>query len=362
VLGEGAALLPDEQKTVCVHLTLLAHPPHHRPQQHTHRYAPEVNIKLCTPVQEGEGKGEAPAPAPAPPVAGAQPNAALTRRLTGPGGRAPRPAWHAKAVTSLAEAAAPHPTIPAPSPSLAPLPPPAVNSRPHVVIMGDSHAVHWLPALYAAGRAAGWAVSGLTKSSCLPANVTVELVSRGAAGRPYTECRAWVDKAVAWLVRARPAAVILSCSPKYNLPGLDRNASRPNLGEGVVHVVRALARAGIPALAIKHTPFRVEAVPACLAGATARGLDTAGAIAACTVRAEDALPTYEGALTEAAAQFDGLRLLDFDDVFVDARGQCPPIIGNVIVHRDAHHMTASFSQTLAPALARRLSVALPGVL
>lgn len=37
--------------------------------------------------------------------------------------------------------------------------------------------------------------------------------------------------------------------------------------------------------------------------------------------------------------------------------ECPMVIGNVVVWRDAHHLTATYSRMLAPYLADRL----PGV-
>ena len=34
--------------------------------------------------------------------------------------------------------------------------------------------------------------------------------------------------------------------------------------------------------------------------------------------------------------------------------ECEPVVGNVFVYFDSHHMTASYGQTLTPYLARRL--------
>jgi hypothetical protein len=33
---------------------------------------------------------------------------------------------------------------------------------------------------------------------------------------------------------------------------------------------------------------------------------------------------------------------------------CAPVVGNVLVWRDSHHLTASYSRTIAPALERAL--------
>src|SRR5690606_3098150 len=59
----------------------------------------------------------------------------------------------------------------------------------------------------------------------------------------------------------------------------------------------------------------------------------------------------------AFAGISGHPLLDFTDVFC-RDGRCPPVIGNVFVYRDSHHVTASYMRTLAPVLAQRLGVPL----
>jgi hypothetical protein len=227
--------------------------------------------------------------------------------------------------------------------------------------MGDSHAIHWLPALYEAAEVHNWTVTGLFKGSCLPANVTVEISYKGKAGRPFTECQSWLNKAFAWILDARPDAVVMSASPRYRLPGRKVDASKLDLAKGVVQVAQAIKASGIPVLAIKDTPFHREAVPTCLARASTRGLGLTESMVACSSKAAKVL-FEDSAVNYAALQYDGLQLLDFDDAFVDANGTCPPIIGNVIVYRDSHHMTATYAATLAPAPSRRLRAALPDIL
>ncbi|WP_354595822.1 acyltransferase family protein [Gordonia terrae] len=55
-------------------------------------------------------------------------------------------------------------------------------------------------------------------------------------------------------------------------------------------------------------------------------------------------------LLAAAGQVPGIRVLDMTDSFCNG-DRCPAVIGDVIVYRDtAGHMTATYSQTLAPQL------------
>ncbi|MFW8745782.1 SGNH hydrolase domain-containing protein, partial [Mesorhizobium japonicum] len=56
--------------------------------------------------------------------------------------------------------------------------------------------------------------------------------------------------------------------------------------------------------------------------------------------------------TAAATAATGTPLIDLIGYFCS--DVCPPIIGNMLVYRDSHHMTATFSAALAGPLADRL--------
>jgi len=204
---------------------------------------------------------------------------------------------------------------------------PLGKRKPHVVLVGDSHAVHWLPVFRAAADRKKWPVTGVTKSSCIPANVTVELRTRSSARRANTECLEWVQKVVACVLTARPDVVIFSSSPAYNLPGLEVTASQDLLADGIVQVARIMHDAGIRVLAIKHTPVFNKSPLTCISSARKRNLNITDTLAACTSTAAD-LGGWQGPLTLAAKKFTGLRLLSFDDAFVNDQGEYPPIIGN----------------------------------
>ena len=231
----------------------------------------------------------------------------------------------------------------------------------HVVILGDSHAAHWLPALYELTRTQGWRVTGLTKGSCPPSAVMMSYSKPGAPGRSYTECRDWLAKAVAWIAEERPDAVLVAASrTRYRLPKTTAAETASALADGMVDVVHQVTGAGIPVVAIKHAPSPGKDIPLCLATVAARGGAQADATGACAYEADKALAA--GWIELAAQREPALHLLSLDDAFCDAgTGTCPPIIGNVVVLRDTSHMTASFSRTLAPALGRRLVAALPGL-
>ena len=234
---------------------------------------------------------------------------------------------------------------------------PARPPPPQVVLLGDSHAAHWFPALTAAAKIHGWTATSVLKNGCMPMNASA--VGVKAAGPTWPACQAWFLRAVQWVLAEKPAAVIF-CSASHYKTGGSLAESHARQASGVVAVAQQIRAQGVPVLAIKHTPLLKLAAPVCLESAERRGEDIQEAMAACSAAASDALPD-ERALNLAARQMPGLHLLNFDDAFADSSGQCPPVIGNVVVYRDQHHLTSSYSKTLGPALGRRLIAAVPGL-
>jgi hypothetical protein len=63
-------------------------------------------------------------------------------------------------------------------------------------------------------------------------------------------------------------------------------------------------------------------------------------------------------MARAAIGIPDVSLIDMNDLFC-WDGTCKEAIGGVVVHRDTHHLTATFARTLAPELGRRLDAIRP---
>jgi peptidoglycan/LPS O-acetylase OafA/YrhL len=218
-----------------------------------------------------------------------------------------------------------------------------------IVVVGDSHAMHWLPAFERAADDAGWNVTALTKNGCAFADLTVQFGSPGQPQVDFVDCDRWKRKVLAWLLAEKPDLVVISESPNHRTANMPAPMSQDAIARGVVAMADQLVDAHIPVALIKHTPWLKNNAPNCMAkpGATAD---------ACGGPRDQAL--RNAALNRAARMDPRLTLLSFDDAFCKG-SRCPVVIGNVFVYRDQHHMTATFSRTLAPVLEERLSAAYP---
>jgi hypothetical protein len=61
-----------------------------------------------------------------------------------------------------------------------------------------------------------------------------------------------------------------------------------------------------------------------------------------------------GIREQGAATATGAGLIDLTAQVCPGTGNCQPVINNVIVWRDQHHLTATFAVTLAPAIDEQL--------
>jgi hypothetical protein len=109
-----------------------------------------------------------------------------------------------------------------------------------------------------------------------------------------------------------------------------------------------LARTGAKLFLISDTPYQSGDVPVCL---SAHERDPA----ACTVSRDKAFPDpARRQQIEFVLKARGVAVIDPTPWFCTAT-TCPVIVGNVLVYRDAGHVTATYARMLAPLLSPHLN-------
>jgi len=133
-----------------------------------------------------------------------------------------------------------------------------------IVLLGDSHAQHWLPALDKAGREHDWRIVSFTKSACpwVDTPVYVELVG---FLRPYDECSDWRAAALPMIVALKPEIILMGAGSRY------ARVTPAMWEEGAKRTLGVLANEGVTSLRVMHdTPWPEFSVPTCLARAEHR--------------------------------------------------------------------------------------------
>lgn len=227
------------------------------------------------------------------------------------------------------------------------------DGDPTVVLVGDSHAQHWLPALDAGARSRGWRVLAWTKSSCTPIDVPLR---NDRLEREYRECYEWREKvreAVASLGGAD--VVVVADSYRYTemMIGPDGESVEPARAaelwkEGAARTFEAYEDTAGVVVLLRDTPWAHRSIPECLSedpstpGRCSFSLDG-------RIHLDEA---FVGAELEAAPA--SVEVVDMTDAVCET-DPCQVVTSEgVIKYRDSHHLTQTFSRRLADALMERL--------
>ena len=219
----------------------------------------------------------------------------------------------------------------------------------HVMLLGDSHAAQWFPALETASTDRGWRLTSLSKSACPMVDATVE---SSALRRPFVECETWKQRVIDRVWAERPDLVVLSAySQGYRSLLLGAGTGAGNFDRSwAMGLTRMLSRLppGTRVVVLGDSPEWPRPPVTCLSGQLASARNCERAVPEVT---DGVLSTaVEQATREAGARY-------VPTVPWLCSRTCPAIVGNVVVYRDRQHVTATFSRLLATRMATEVLVA-----
>lgn len=208
------------------------------------------------------------------------------------------------------------------------------SSSTTLVNVGDSHGLMYSPALIRLGERRGWRVVNLTRDTCVVADVKFK-----------PDCDEWREKAMQRIERERPSVITVSAATddgeRYAIERdgrrLSRDESEPDLEAGLKRTLVRLRATGARVVVIRDISKAPIDVVDCV-GDNSRRLDRCVfPFARSEKRAYDA---------RAARETRGVELIDPQPLLC-AELKCPAVIGDALVYRNATHLTATFSSTLA---------------
>lgn len=222
-----------------------------------------------------------------------------------------------------------------------------------VVLFGDSHAAQWAPALESIAIDHGWKMVSLTKSAC-PAPLYEPTDPN--LGRAYVECTRWRERALALMRELKPALVVISSSRKYPALVDSGPAGIEEWNRGVDALLVQLGQFAQRVMIIKDTPRPGFDVPACLARARWRGIP---ADSACAFEPRGASSSVVDRMWSLGVSLPG-RVQIYDPTsLICPESPCTTERGGVVLYSDSHHLTATFSRTLAGALSKAMESVAP---
>ena len=216
-----------------------------------------------------------------------------------------------------------------------------------VALVGDSHAAQWFPALERIAQARHWRVLTFVKVACPFLDMRVRNV---ALNREYTECETYREQTIARLAVINPDLTLISSSRFAIHPVFSQDTSTARQGAAVARFIDRLP--GTVAV-IVDTPDAGRDVPSCL---SAHVRD----VRACAISHGAAYAGHLGSIEAIATATTGAGLIDLTSRICRA-DPCPVAVDGMIVFRDARHLTATFSASLAPDLDRSVGLLLERV-
>ena len=201
-------------------------------------------------------------------------------------------------------------------------------SSPRLALVGDSHALQWMPIAKSAAITNGWKMDFYLKAACA--------LNAQDAG---PSCNGWQAEVRDALLADPPDMVLLAAGD----PLLETGGENQARAEGFASAWQPLRDAGIQLVVIADPPRPDKDIKECV-------FDNPSELVRCSFDRTTALQS--GSNLRAATQ-DGDATLDLNDLICPA-DPCPAVVGQTVVFRDNNHLSQEYVRTLARPFALRL--------
>lgn len=190
-----------------------------------------------------------------------------------------------------------------------------------VAIVGGSHSAQWLPTFQTFAEDEKIKIINLTKSAC----------RFTSSNEVENDCAEWNVKIIETLKEINPDLVFTIADV----------GSLQEVPEGYVEQWEKLEKLNINVLALRDNGWFNFDPPTCVEENGSKYYE-------CSVNQDDFLP-LTGAYELLENKPSNVYYHDLTDYFCKD-GKCDVVIGNILVYRDSHHITATYAETLAPIL------------
>ena len=200
------------------------------------------------------------------------------------------------------------------------------TSRKLLVLIGDSHALMWLPAVTDMALRDGWALVPLLRTGCMP--------NRWVTDEGPESCRRWYRWAISQVRRLNPLVTLVGGSIGERQTTTARAAT-----DGILATARALQRSG--RVVVIGDPEGLSQDPIdCL-------LSRHASMASCTTTwPPESLLSYNR--VAAGAKRLGVGFIATRG-FVCFERRCPSVIGHTIAYWDNSHLSTAYAVRVAGA-------------
>ncbi len=201
------------------------------------------------------------------------------------------------------------------------------NYKYEIALVGGSHSAHWLPALQVIAEAEPIKIYNLTMSGC-------RLTDKNE-GALSDACIEWADNVLDHLEELDPDIIFTTANVSDD----------DEIPSGYGSVWDKLKDRGLEVFAVRDNPWLEVDGPTCVE-------ENEDNLEKCAIEREVVLSS-ELNLEDAEKQYSNVDFLDLSDAFCN-KETCNAVVGNVLIYRDSHHITTTYSRTLGPVIRPRL--------
>ena len=226
-----------------------------------------------------------------------------------------------------------------------------------MVLVGDSHAASFFPAVDAAAKRLGYRLDVRIKLGCTTADV---VQWHYKFDKPFTECGQWRQGLMADL-GARPADVVIMVNADNPTPQVFDPATNAKLAPapsrrawiaGYARTLRTLQKTGATVIALRDNPR----VPGIIADCVSMHMEDPGK---CDFPRSYGLPEPAADIS-AAALVPGVQTVDMSSSICDLT-TCYAVRDGILAWQKGNHFTATFARSLADGMTMRIATILGSI-
>lgn len=219
------------------------------------------------------------------------------------------------------------------------------NARHTVVLIGDSHAAQWYPAMKRVFDRPGWRLLLMFRHGC-PMAMAPNAHHYGGVDDPV--CALWKNNALAATVEANPDIVVIS-----SFWGDFQQPTENDWLAGTQKVLRVLSPAAGHVYVFRDTPHLSFNGAYCLAERISRPSWLQWDSSCSAPSGDNTMRQIDGWVSAATQRFQNVSMINMN-TFVCPKGRCKAERDGMVVYLDSNHLTANFAASLAPELGAKL--------
>jgi peptidoglycan/LPS O-acetylase OafA/YrhL len=218
-----------------------------------------------------------------------------------------------------------------------------------VALIGDSHGSALFPGVNEVAKAHGWKLIPYLKIDCSFLDFN-DLVYYGPPTVPYPQCMTW-NSAVLSQLNAHPPDLAIISQSRWIFTDSSAEGNVTAQSDALIRMIQKMPTS-TKVVIIQDPPLPTNIiVPECLSTYLSD-------YRRCSYTQKVGFGSAMGSREQKAAAATGAALIDLTSAVCPGTGNCPVVINNMIVWRDQHHLTATFSTSLGPVIDEQLTAIL----